>query len=131
MLSLNLDNLRKVSDISLYSYVHFFGKVIDLSQYPGFDSKRISELKGATIRGNKITVTEYSASYEYDIGHNIKMSETLYPNSLNDEAKEKVRQFVGRMYTQALGREADEGGRLIGWQRLPEVTAEKVYWPVL
>lgn len=116
---LDIKNCNNLNTTVGSQNVHLQGKELDLSRYPGFNASRVSNLKGAEIKDNKLTVANKMAYYEYDMGSDRKLKVYLYTDSsdqtdvadLESIADSGVADFVERLYSVALGRASEAGGK--------------------
>ncbi len=117
VLCLNLDNCIKTPTASLFGEVAVLERNINIQSWEGFDISRIVELDGIELRGNKFYVTgDVCGTYKYDCGKGLYLEVTIYPNSVGSDEMKLIKEFVSRMYTQALGRAAESEG-LADWAR--------------
>ncbi len=117
--SLDVSNCPLLEKFICNDNSYNIGKVdaaYSLINLPGFDASKASGWTGAAYdsAGNSLkNFTGKTVTYTYDCGQNKNAAFTLVADSITEELtpqEQQLRAFVSRMYTVALGREAETDG---------------------
>ncbi|MBQ8189115.1 MAG: DUF4214 domain-containing protein [Lachnospiraceae bacterium] len=84
------------------------GNTLDLSAHEDFNPAKVIPINNMTIEGKVITIIGEYGGYYYDMGYGHKLKVLVG----KDDTTQKINEFVSRMYTVALNRDAETAGQL-------------------